>query len=378
MTDGPRGHYPPPGAQPPEEPRATYPPPGATQPPPPGPAQGPPPPTAWPQVQQPGGPRPGLALGAAHRPGAFPLRPLDLGAIYDGAFRIIRFNPKPTVGAAVLVTGVAMLVPVLITALLSFTVGIAADSSGEIATDADTADALGLLAAYGSLLLALLLAQVGVTLVTGMIVHVARAAAVGRRLTLAEAWAATHGNRWRLIGLGVLLNLAFVVLVTVYVLAWVVVIVLFEPVVVVLWGLGSVPAFLALCAWLWTRAYYLAAPVLMLERQGVFRAIGRAWSLTGRNFWRTFGIGLLTVIIGAVAGSMLSMPLSIISAIGTAAVPEHAALILIATQAVSTVVQFAFLAPFSAAVSSLQYFDLRIRKEAFDVDLMREAGLIPS
>jgi len=329
-------------------------------------------------VQQPGGPRPGLALGAAHRPGAFPLRPLDLGAIYDGAFRIIRFNPKPTVGAAVLVTGVAMLVPVLITALLSFTVGIAADSSGEIATDADTADALGLLAAYGSLLLALLLAQVGVTLVTGMIVHVARAAAVGRRLTLAEAWAATHGNRWRLIGLGVLLNLAFVVLVTVYVLAWVVVIVLFEPVVVVLWGLGSVPAFLALCAWLWTRAYYLAAPVLMLERQGVFRAIGRAWSLTGRNFWRTFGIGLLTVIIGAVAGSMLSMPLSIISAIGTAAVPEHAALILIATQAVSTVVQFAFLAPFSAAVSSLQYFDLRIRKEAFDVDLMREAGLIPS
>ena len=378
MTDGPRGHHPPPGAQPSEEPRATYPPPGATQPPPPGPAQGPPPPTAWPQVQQPGGPRPGLALGAAHRPGAFPLRPLDLGAIYDGAFRIIRFNPKPTVGAAVLVTGVAMLVPVLITALLSFTVGIAADSSGEIATDADTADALGLLAAYGSLLLALLLAQVGVTLVTGMIVHVARAAAVGRRLTLAEAWAATHGNRWRLIGLGVLLNLAFVVLVTVYVLAWVVVIVLFEPVVVVLWGLGSVPAFLALCAWLWTRAYYLAAPVLMLERQGVFRAIGRAWSLTGRNFWRTFGIGLLTVIIGAVAGSMLSMPLSIISAIGTAAVPEHAALILIATQAVSTVVQFAFLAPFSAAVSSLQYFDLRIRKEAFDVDLMREAGLIPS
>lgn len=375
MTDGPGGHYPPPGAQPPEEPRATYPPPGGT--PPGGPAQAPVPPAAWPQVQ-PTGPRPGLALGAAHRPGAFPLRPLDLGAIYDGAFRIIRFNPKPTVGAAVLVTGVAMAVPVLITAILSFTVGIAADSSGEIATDADTADALGVLAAYGSLVLALLLAQVGVTLVTGMIVHVARAAAVGRRLTLAEAWAATHGNRWRLIGLGVLLNLAFMVLVIAYVLAWVVVIALFEPVVVVLWGLGSVPAFLALCAWLWTRAYYLAAPVLMLERQGVFRAIGRAWTLTGRHFWRTFGIGLLTVIIGAVAGSMLAMPLSILSAIGVVAAPDHAALIAIATQALSTVVQFAFLAPFSAAVSSLQYFDLRIRKEAFDVDLMREAGLIPS
>ena len=37
-------------------------------------------------------------LGAAHKPGAIPLRPLKLGNIYDGAFRIIRFNPKATVG----------------------------------------------------------------------------------------------------------------------------------------------------------------------------------------------------------------------------------------------------------------------------------------
>ena len=41
--------------------------------------------------------RPGM-LGAAHKPGAMPLRPLGLGDIYDAAFRIIRFNPKATVG----------------------------------------------------------------------------------------------------------------------------------------------------------------------------------------------------------------------------------------------------------------------------------------
>ncbi|MDN5746451.1 MAG: hypothetical protein L0H31_15220, partial [Nocardioidaceae bacterium] len=326
----------------------------------------------------PSNPRPGLALGAAHRPGAFPLRPLDLGAIYDGAFRIIRFNPKSTIGAAVLVTSIAMILPVLITAVLTFTVGIAADSDGNLKADASLGNAIGLLVAYGSLLLALLLAQIGVIMVTGMIVHVARAAAVGRRLSLGEAWAATHGKRWRLIGLAFGLNVAFVALLVAYVLAWVAAIVLFDVMLVVLWGLVSVPAFLALCAWLWTRAYYLAAPVLMLEPQGVFGSIGRAWALTGRHFWRTFGIGLLTMIVGTIGGSMLAVPVSILSAIGTAATPEHAALILVGTQAVSTVVQFAFLAPFSAAVAALQYIDLRIRKDAFDVELMREAGLIGS
>ena len=48
----------------------------------------PPPPPQW---------APGM-LGAAHKPGAMPLRPLGLGDIYDAAFRIIRFNPKATVG----------------------------------------------------------------------------------------------------------------------------------------------------------------------------------------------------------------------------------------------------------------------------------------
>ena len=56
-------------------------------------------------------------LGAAHKPGAIPLRPLTLGDMYDAAFRIIRFNPKATVGSSVLVAAVSMALPVLLTAL---------------------------------------------------------------------------------------------------------------------------------------------------------------------------------------------------------------------------------------------------------------------
>src|SRR3954451_20779532 len=94
--------YPPPGWAPPPEPR-----PGWST-----PYGAPPSYSSHPGPPQPGYlPMPGM-LGAAHKPGALPLRPLSLGDIYDAGFKVIRFNPKATVGAAVLVSAVAMAAPV--------------------------------------------------------------------------------------------------------------------------------------------------------------------------------------------------------------------------------------------------------------------------
>jgi hypothetical protein len=380
MTDGPSQQYPAPGAPAPADPVPSgmtgppFPAPGAPQGYVPGPA-----PAGWAPYPTGPGPRPGLALGAAHKPGALPLRPLSLGNIYDGAFRIIRFNPKATVGAAVMVTAVAMLIPVVVTVIVSLTIGIAADASGELDPDATTAELVGALAAYGSLLLSLVVAQVGVVFVTGMVAHVTRAAAVGRRLGLGEAWAATRGKRWRLLGLTLLLNLTFAALLVVYILLWVLVVAASSNAwPVVIWGLVSVPAFIALCCWLWIRFYYLPVPSLMLEPVGVLGAIGRGWRLSARQYWRTFGIALLTVIIAQFAGGLLSFPVSIVGNVVALAAPQHAVLALVLTQAIAVVVQNAFVAPFLAAVTSVQYVDLRMRKEAFDVELMREAGIVPA
>lgn len=373
MTDGPQA-FPPPGAPPPEQPTPApqaYPAPGSAPAPEAAPAGWAPYPTTGP------GPRPGLTLGAAHKPGAFPLRPLGLGDLYDGAFRIIRFNPKATVGAAVLVTAVAMIVPVVVTAVLTFTVGLAVDASGELESELSVGEAVGLVAAYGSLGLAYFLSFVGIALVTGMVVHVTRAAAVGRRLDLAEAWAATHGKRWRLIGLVLLSIAGYLTLTLVYVVLWILLVAVGAgPWLLVLWGVLTVPAFLAVCIWLWMKGYYLAVPILMLEDVGVFGAIARAWSLTTKHFWRTFGIALLTAIIGAIGGSMLATPFTVAGQIGTVLAPEYGALLLVLTQAIGLVIQNAFSAPFLASVTSMQYLDLRIRKEALDVELLREAGII--
>src|SRR3954453_23107795 len=144
---------PPPGWQPPPPPPTSYS--GYGQAPPPGPpgAPYPPPPAPW-------VPAPGM-LGAAHKPGAMPLRPLGLGDMYDAAFRIIRFNPKATVGSAVLVAAVAWLVPVVVTALLSFTIDLSLDACG---SDGGDPDAVGLLGSVGSLAVATLLVGFGTIL----------------------------------------------------------------------------------------------------------------------------------------------------------------------------------------------------------------------
>jgi len=314
-------------------------------------------------------------LGAAHKPGAMPLRPLGLGDIYDAGFRIIRFNPKATVGSAVLVTAASMAIPILVTAILTILVDFTASSGGDLTQ----AELIGIVGSFGALAVGAVLQSIGMVLVTGMIAHVTAAAAIGRRLTLGEAWAATHGSRWRLIGLTVLLALMTLGIVLAYVVLWVFVALLLPTWAIVVFGLVSVPAFTAFMFWFWIRVYYLPVPALMLEPLGVVGAIRRGYRLTSRAFWRTFGIAVLTVLITQFAGGMLSFPVSLVGQLAAAAGASsgYGALILVVTQALASVITAAFVAPFTSAVTSIQYLDQRIRKEAYDVELMTMAGLIP-
>lgn len=311
--------------------------------------------------------------GVVHKPGAIPLRPLGLGDMYDAAFRIIRFNPRATVGSAVLVASLAMALPVVVTSVLALSVDLSFDQAGAEMSDADAAGVAGSL---GALLLGVLLQALGLLFVTGMIAHVTAAAAVGRRLFLGEAWAATHGKRWRLLGLALLVGLLAVLVLALYALSWVPVVLFLDAGPTIVYGVLSVPLFVAFLCWFWIRVYYLPVPALMLEDVGVLGAVGRGFRLTRRQFWRTFGIALLTLLIAQVAGSLLTVPLSLGGQLAVAAAgPEHALLGLVLLQAVTTVVASAFVAPFSATVASLQYLDQRIRKEGYDVELMARAGI---
>jgi hypothetical protein len=124
------------------------------------------------------------------------LRPLNLGDMYDAAFRIIRFNPKATVGSAVLV-GLSPW-PSPSSSPPCSPGPSASPGRGDGGVRAETAGVIGLVALAGA---GHGLQSIG--LHPGdrddRPCHGGRA--VGRRLSLGEAWAATHGKRWRLIGL---------------------------------------------------------------------------------------------------------------------------------------------------------------------------------
>lgn len=315
----------------------------------------------------------------AHRPGAIPLRPLRLGDLFDGAFRIIRRNPGATVGAAVLVASLAMLVPVVVTAVATFS----GPGLGEalIAEEEATVDELVPFAGvFGTLLLGTIFQAIGLVLVGGMVAQVTVAAAAGRRMTLAQAWTATRGRRWRLLGLTATLGLLGTLVISAYAVPLTLLVLLDAGWVwPVLWGVLGFVALVVVMCWGWIRVYYFSMPALMLEEPRVFGAIGRGYRLTRGAFWRTFGIALLTNIAAVIGAQIISTPISILAqVVPLVAGPDYAVLALVLGQAAASIIAAAFSTPFLTVVAALQYVDQRIRKEAYDVVLMEQAGLISS
>ncbi len=313
---------------------------------------------------------------AAHKPGAIPLRPLVLGDIFDGAFRIIRYNPKATIGAAVLVSAVAMVLPVVVGLVTGSTGGLHLDRAGNGLSHGQL---VGLVAAFGSLFLGTQLQAVGLLFVSGMIAHVTSAAAVGRKLTMGEAWAATAGKRWRLLGMAVLLGAAVLLAFAVVAGILVVGVLAFQAPLgaTVLVGVLLALALFVGYVLFWVRVRALAVPSLMLEPVGIFGALARAVRLSRQQFWRLLGILLLVGLVVGVAGSILRLPFSIAGQLFLVGSSGYGLAVYLLLTAAGTVVSSAVLQPFQAAVTALLYVDQRIRKEAYDVELLGRAGILP-
>ena len=376
----------PPGWQPPSEPAPTWVPPGAPpaygqqppaygQPPygqPPAPPYGQPPYGQAPYGQQPY--QPLYQARPVYKPGTVPLRPLGLGDMYSGAVETIRRNPKATLGiAAVVLTGF-MLVPILATlgwgVLQGFESRITDSStSGDLQPE----DVGLLIATFGGALLSWLATVV----MTGMIAHVVEHAARGQKLSAGEAWTLTRSRVWRLLGLSLLSLLVPLVCIWVPLTVLIVLAALVSTaagiVVGIVLGLGG--AFATVYGYI--RLFQLAAPTVVLERLPVFAAMRRSWQLSAHQFWRLFGVALLTAVVTSVAGSFVTFPFQLVAGIGPAIWPDTLLGVLVALLAnnVAVVISGALTTPFSAGVAALQYLDQRIRKEGYDIQLIAQVAV---
>lgn len=317
------------------------------------------------------------------KPGLIPLRPLDFGTVLGACFQVLRRNPRPTFGAALLLNA-------LVVFLSSGISSVVVLSGFDRASRASTADADTILAGTVALIIVSGLLAVGVSIVAqallqGIIsIEVARAT-LGEKRTLRELIALGRGRWWVLIGwtalLGAALGLAFGVLVLLS-------IGFFLPgdpflalggVAVLLLG-GA--ALLAASIFVATKLAFVPASI-MIERLTLGAALGRSWRLVRGAFWRIFGTLALVTVMVNVAASIVTTPFQFIAAFavpvvnpgGDTEVDLSVFLVLNVVVIAITAVVGAIGSVLTTAASSLLYIDRRMRTEGLDLELQRYVEL---
>ncbi|TJY71277.1 hypothetical protein E4J89_03145 [Arthrobacter sp. CAU 1506] len=324
----------------------------------------------------PTGPGPYRGYVAPPKPGVIPLRPLGVGEILDGAFQAARKNAGAVFGTAVLLQVVVSALAWLVGGLIISAFGGLQVMANEELTD-ESAVAFGLSIIISSLVLGLL-SSVGVLVLQGVLAIPTARAAVNQKTGFRLMFALAKGRIGALAVLG-LLYLALTAVALVVIIAgsffladqlgvssvWIIVLIIL--------GLTAVSIWIGI-------KLMLAPAVIIMERAPLFRALARSWQLTNHSWWRTFGIILLCTIIVTVITSVVSMPISfIIGLAGPLMGDPTSAESMLATMGPLTLVSMLLSSIFSAigyafqaAVIALVYIDLRIRREGFDVVLLRE------
>jgi hypothetical protein len=119
--------------------------------------------------------------------------------------------------------------------------------------------------------------------------------------------------------------------------------------------------------YLWV-VFSLAVPVLLTEDKRGTKALGRSRDLVRGYWWRVFAIVLLGTILAAILGGVVEGLLGAASGFDTTPTDATSAVLSVVAGTVSDVLT----TPFTAAFVTVLYFDLRVRKEAFDLRLLAE------
>jgi len=130
---------------------------------------------------------------------------------------------------------------------------------------------------------------------------------------------------------------------------------------------------LAFIGFIWTFVFgvkmLLVEPALVIERKGALASIARSWKATGGIFWKSVGIYALVVLVFVIVYGIIVGPVQFpITQNILAGLPVSAASIWLMT-ILSTIISTLSI-PVFAAARILLYYDVRIRKEAFDLEIL--------
>jgi hypothetical protein len=257
------------------------------------------------------------------------LRPLGIGEILDVAIKITLRNWKTLVGLVALTV-----VPFqVIVALIELSL---ADDT--FATDGDTVQADEVAPFVAGFVLIIVLSGLSWLVSTGVAFRAVAEAYLGRksnwRSSLSFIARRLHSLLWLTIVEGVLLVLGFVACI--------------------------IPGI-----WLWV-SWSVAIPVLLTEDVRGFKALGRSFRLVKGRWWPTFGLVLLGFLLTTIVGGLVQ---AIFGALFFVADSDFAIFL---TDTLGGSLSSIVTTPFLAAVITVLYVDLRVRKEGFDLQLLAE------
>lgn len=323
----------------------------------------------------------GAANFYVYKPGIIPLRPLSIGDIYQGAFAAIKTNARTMFGFTTALLGVVLVISIGINYLIINLV-----LPSYINTNSPYASVFGSVFTTFSQLGGTLLQNLATVLLSGLIVVAVSRSVLGRVASSKEVWERTKSKFLPLIGLNIITSIISGLMMIIGIVVFFVLLAsvastaktdreFLQDLGVSLVGLLILMVISALVSSYLSIKFSVASPAMVLENLGVFASIGRSWSLTRGNFWRLFGINILTTIITSmVAGIFVGIAdaLGAIFIVVGSSSPEDMLASLNTTyiliMVMSTIAQLLIL-PFTSSVNALLYIDLRMRKEGLDVEL---------
>lgn len=288
------------------------------------------------------------------------LKQLGVGEIVDRVFALYRARPLLFLALAavpyLLLVLVITALGVVFAGTLIGLAAIATDVAGGGAPDpASLAGGLAALAVFG--LVVLVAAVVILSAQSAALVDAMGSLYIGRTTTFGQAFRNGLRASPRVIFAGFLV---FIVLIAFWAALIIAAVVAQQTLVAI------VAAIAALVGSVYIVASTLVMPVVAtLEGAGPVRSLQRSWKLSDGNRWRIIGIELLLFILNVVISALLS-------AIFVSSLIQDATARTVVQQIASVVTNVAW-APVQWGTFAILYYDLRVRHEAFDLQLAAEA-----
>jgi hypothetical protein len=115
----------------------------------------------------------------------------------------------------------------------------------------------------------------------------------------------------------------------------------------------------------------LIAPVVVLEKQGGFRALRRAWDLARSRFWWLLGFVLVLLLFAwlVVTGPVYLLTLGLDFLLRFEIELQQQMILNNLVSTLTAVVTSLLYLPLSLTITTLVYFDLRVRSEGLDLAL---------